>query len=71
MKITSSEFKRYTEMTKTKICQKESGWINAGATQTETSLLKPYVAGKCVDLLDDKKKVFHSALALLRKGSCT
>ena len=27
--------------------------IKAGATQTETSLLKQYVAGECVDLLDD------------------
>ena len=28
--------------------------IKAGATQTETSLLKQYVAGERVDLLDDK-----------------
>ena len=27
--------------------------VKAGATQTETSLLKQYVAGECVDLLDD------------------
>ena len=27
--------------------------IKAGATQTETSLLQQYVAGECVDLLDD------------------
>ena len=27
--------------------------IKAGATQTETSLLKQYVAGERVDLLDD------------------
>ena len=27
--------------------------IKAGATQTETSLLKQYVASECVDLLDD------------------
>ena len=30
--------------------------IKAGATQTETSLLKQYVAGECVDLLDDSKE---------------
>ena len=29
--------------------------IKARATQTETSLLKQYVAGECVDLLDDCK----------------
>ena len=27
--------------------------MEAWATQTETSLLKQYVAGECVDLLDD------------------
>ena len=27
--------------------------IKAGATQTESSLLKQYVAGECVGLLDD------------------
>ena len=30
--------------------------IKAGATQTETSLLKQYVAGERVDLLDDTRK---------------
>ena len=28
--------------------------IKAGATQTETSLLKQYVAGECADLLDEQ-----------------
>ena len=30
--------------------------IKAGATQTETSLLKQYVAVECVDLLDGNKR---------------
>ena len=32
--------------------------IKAGATQTETLLLKQDVAGECVDLLDDCSLVF-------------
>ena len=33
--------------------KKKIGLIKAGVTQTETSLLKQYVASECVDLLDD------------------
>ena len=32
--------------------------IKAGTTQTETLLLKQYVVGECVDLLDDRSLVF-------------
>ena len=32
--------------------------LKAGATQTETLLLKQYVVGDCVDLLDDHSLVF-------------
>ena len=34
--------------------------IKAGATQTETSLFKQYVAGECVDFLDDSNLKWHS-----------
>ena len=37
--------------------------IKAVATQTETWLLKQYVAGECVDLLDDVENDFRCSLA--------
>ena len=37
--------------------------IKAGATQTETSLLKQYVAGERVDLLDDYEMTFPTKIS--------